>query len=140
MDIVYIRDLRIDAVIGIYEWEQRIHQQISVNLEMGWDNRKAAKSDDIKDTLNPKKMQEIGMVSPLNLSVKEGRLFVCQGQVGVQIFDLTQTPVVPIYTNTTTDCFYNQVSDDNRVFMSTNYGIVQLEKNETSYSHLNTIY
>ena len=54
MDIVYIRDLRIDAVIGIYEWEQRIHQQISVNLEMGWDNRKAAKSDDIKDTLNYK--------------------------------------------------------------------------------------
>ena len=54
MDIVYIRDLRINAVIGIYEWEKRIHQQISVNLEMGWDNRQAAKSDDIKDTLNYK--------------------------------------------------------------------------------------
>ena len=54
MDIVYIRDLRLDAVIGIYEWEQRIHQQISVNLEMGWDNTKAAQSDDIKDTLNYK--------------------------------------------------------------------------------------
>lgn len=54
MDIVYIRDLKIDAVIGIYDWEQRIHQQINVNLEMGWDNRKAAKSDDIKDTLNYK--------------------------------------------------------------------------------------
>jgi dihydroneopterin aldolase len=54
MDIVYIRDLRIDAVIGIYEWEQRIKQQINVNLEMGWDNRKAAQSDDIKDTLNYK--------------------------------------------------------------------------------------
>ncbi len=54
MDIVYIRDLKIDAVIGIYEWEQRIQQQINVNLEMGWDNRKAAQSDDIKDTLNYK--------------------------------------------------------------------------------------
>jgi len=54
VDIVYIRDLRLDAVIGIYEWEQRIHQQISVNLEMGWDNTKAAQSDDIKDTLNYK--------------------------------------------------------------------------------------
>lgn len=54
MDIVYIRDLKIDAVIGIYEWEQRIKQQINVNLEMGWDNRNAAKSDDIKDTLNYK--------------------------------------------------------------------------------------
>lgn len=54
MDIVYIRDLRIDAVIGIYDWERRIHQQINVNLEMGWDNRPAAESDDIKDTLNYK--------------------------------------------------------------------------------------
>ena len=54
MDIVYIRDLRIDAVIGIYAWEQRIHQQISINLEMGWDNRQAAASDDINDTLNYK--------------------------------------------------------------------------------------
>ncbi|MEE9325777.1 MAG: dihydroneopterin aldolase [Cocleimonas sp.] len=54
MDIVYIRDLRIDAVIGIYDWEKRIQQQISVDLEMGWDNRTAAKSDNIKDTLNYK--------------------------------------------------------------------------------------
>jgi len=54
MDIVYIRDLRIDAVIGIYDWERRIQQQISVDIEMGWDNRPAAQSDDIKDTLNYK--------------------------------------------------------------------------------------
>ena len=54
MDIVYIKDLRIDAVIGIYDWERRINQQINVNLEMGWDNRKAAESDNIKDTLNYK--------------------------------------------------------------------------------------
>jgi len=54
MDIVYIRDLKIDAVIGIYEWEQRIQQKICVNIEMGWDNRPAAESDDIKDTLNYK--------------------------------------------------------------------------------------
>lgn len=54
MDIVYIRDLRIDAVIGIYEWEKRIKQQININLEMGWDNSIPAASDDIKDTLNYK--------------------------------------------------------------------------------------
>ncbi len=54
MDIVYIRDLRMDAVIGIYEWEKRIKQQININLEMGWDNSVPAASDDIKDTLNYK--------------------------------------------------------------------------------------
>ena len=59
MDIVYIRDLRIDAVIGIYDWERRINQQINVNVEMGWDNRKAAQSDDIKDTLNYKEAAKL---------------------------------------------------------------------------------
>jgi len=54
MDIVYIRDLRMDAVIGIYEWEKRIKQQININIEMGWDNSVPAASDDIKDTLNYK--------------------------------------------------------------------------------------
>lgn len=54
MDVVYVRDLRIDARIGIYEWEKRILQKIRVDLEMAWDNRQPAASDDIKDTLNYK--------------------------------------------------------------------------------------
>ncbi len=63
MDIVYIRDLRLDAVIGIYDWERRIRQQININIEMGWDNRKAAQSDDIKYTLNYK--EAAGLVKTL---------------------------------------------------------------------------
>ncbi len=54
MDIVYVRDLKLDARIGIYEWEKRILQKIRVDLEMAWDNRIPAASDDIKDTLNYK--------------------------------------------------------------------------------------
>lgn len=54
MDIVYVRDLRMDARIGIYEWEKRIRQKIRVDLEMAWDNRNPAASDNIKDTLNYK--------------------------------------------------------------------------------------
>lgn len=54
MDIVYIRDLRVDALIGIYEWERSIKQQIRIDLEMGWDNKMPAASDDIVDTLNYK--------------------------------------------------------------------------------------
>ncbi len=54
MDIVYVRDLRISARIGIYEWEKSIRQQIRVDLEMAWDNTIPAASDDIKDTLNYK--------------------------------------------------------------------------------------
>ena len=53
-DIVYVRDLQVAALIGIYDWERQIRQMINIDLEMGWDNRKAAASDDIKHTLNYK--------------------------------------------------------------------------------------
>ncbi|HGG58585.1 MAG TPA: FolB domain-containing protein, partial [Gammaproteobacteria bacterium] len=46
MDIVFIEDLRIDATIGIYEWEKRIKQTLAFDLEMAADIRKAAASDD----------------------------------------------------------------------------------------------
>ena len=54
MDIVYLRDLRIDTVIGIFDWERRTTQTIILDLEMSVDIAKAAASDDIKDTLNYK--------------------------------------------------------------------------------------
>jgi dihydroneopterin aldolase len=54
MDIVYIRDLRIDTVIGIYDWEREIRQTVSLDLEMAADIRKSAVSDSIEDTLDYK--------------------------------------------------------------------------------------
>ncbi|MDZ7804761.1 dihydroneopterin aldolase [Thiohalophilus sp.] len=54
MDIIYLNDLRIDTVIGIYDWERRIKQTVVLDLEMGADIRKAAASDHIDDTLNYK--------------------------------------------------------------------------------------
>lgn len=54
MDIVYIRDLRIDTIIGIFDWERRIRQTVSLDLEMATDIRKAAASDDIRDALDYK--------------------------------------------------------------------------------------
>jgi len=54
MDIIYLNDLRIDTVIGIFDWERRIKQTVVFDLEMGADIRKAAASDDIADTLNYK--------------------------------------------------------------------------------------
>lgn len=54
MDIVFIRDLRVDTVIGIYDWERRIRQTVSIDLEMGTDIARAAASDSIEDTLDYK--------------------------------------------------------------------------------------
>ncbi|MFO1429645.1 MAG: dihydroneopterin aldolase [Candidatus Competibacteraceae bacterium] len=52
MDIIFIRELRIETMIGIYDWERQIKQVVCLDLEMGTDIRKAAASDGIKDTLN----------------------------------------------------------------------------------------
>ena len=54
MDIVFIEDLRIETVIGIYDWERRIRQPLLFDLEMGFDNRIPAAGDDIALTLDYK--------------------------------------------------------------------------------------
>ncbi len=54
MDIVFIRDLQVETVIGIYDWERKIKQTISIDLDMATDIRKAATSDNIDDTLSYK--------------------------------------------------------------------------------------
>ena len=53
-DTIFISDLRIETIIGIYDWERKVRQTISLDLEMATDIRKAAASDGIEDTLNYK--------------------------------------------------------------------------------------
>ena len=54
MDKVFIEALEIDCVIGIYDWERSILQPVQLDIEMDFDNRKPAASDDIADTLDYK--------------------------------------------------------------------------------------
>jgi len=54
MDIIFISDLRIEAIIGIYDWERKVKQIISLDIEMAADIRKAAMTDSIGDTLDYK--------------------------------------------------------------------------------------
>ncbi len=52
MDIIFLRGLHIETVIGIYEWERKIRQTVVIDLEMGTDIRPAATHDDITRTLD----------------------------------------------------------------------------------------
>ena len=54
MDRVFIEGLEIDCVIGIYDWERKIRQPVVLDIEMSFDNRGPAASDDIADTLDYK--------------------------------------------------------------------------------------
>ena len=53
-DLVFIEDLRIQTVIGIYDWEREITQTVSLDLKMAFDIATAGKSDAIADTLDYK--------------------------------------------------------------------------------------
>ncbi|GKX56896.1 7,8-dihydroneopterin aldolase [Leminorella grimontii] len=52
MDTVFIERLETFTTIGVYDWEQTITQRLVLDIEMGWDNKKAAASDDVADCLN----------------------------------------------------------------------------------------
>ena len=54
MDIVYIRELEIRTIIGIYDWEREQQQIVSLDLEMGSDIAKAAATDTIENALDYK--------------------------------------------------------------------------------------
>jgi dihydroneopterin aldolase len=47
VNIVYIKGLRAQAVIGVYDWERHIRQPLVLDLEMASDTTRAAASDDI---------------------------------------------------------------------------------------------
>ena len=52
MDKIFLNDLKIDTIIGIYDWERETLQTLSFDLEIDWDIRSAAKTDDIAATLD----------------------------------------------------------------------------------------
>ncbi len=54
MDIIYLHGLKVDCVIGVWEWERKIRQTLTIDLDMGWDISTAAKSDQLEDTLSYK--------------------------------------------------------------------------------------
>ena len=54
MDIVFIKELCIETIIGIYDWERKIKQFVCIDLELGTDITDASSSDVINDTVDYK--------------------------------------------------------------------------------------
>lgn len=53
-DKIYVEDLRINATIGIFDWEKKIKQEVSISYEIPHDNKKAAAADAIEATTDYK--------------------------------------------------------------------------------------
>ncbi|HJR14937.1 MAG TPA: dihydroneopterin aldolase [Rhodanobacteraceae bacterium] len=73
MDIVFIEALEVETVIGIYDWERNIRQKVVLDVEMAFDNRKPATSDEIKDTVDYKAVSKrlIAFVETANFELVE---------------------------------------------------------------------
>lgn len=73
MDIIFLKGLTIETVIGIYDWEREIRQTVIIDLEMATDIRKAAETDDIGHTLDYKAVSKriIGFVEESSFQLVE---------------------------------------------------------------------
>lgn len=71
MDIVFIKQLQINTVIGVYEWEKCIQQRLLIDLELSTDIRSAAASDDIRQALDyaviSQRVQQFITAKPIEL-------------------------------------------------------------------------
>jgi dihydroneopterin aldolase len=56
MDTIFLSGLTTECIIGIWDWERRVRQKVVVDVEMGADIRRAARSDRIEDTLDYKRV------------------------------------------------------------------------------------
>ncbi len=57
-DTIFLGGLKVDTVIGIWDWERKIRQTVVIDLEMSADIRRAAETDSIDDTLNYKQVSK----------------------------------------------------------------------------------
>ena len=52
MDIIFIRDIRLETLIGAYEFERRQPRTLQVNIEIGRASIRACKTDELADTVD----------------------------------------------------------------------------------------
>ena len=52
MDTIFISDLRVDMLIGVYDWERKVPQTVQLDLEIGIPDGGRPRSDRIKETID----------------------------------------------------------------------------------------
>ena len=58
MDKIYIHELKSEAIIGIYDWERRVRQPVTLDVELAFDNTRPAASERIEDALDYKRVSK----------------------------------------------------------------------------------
>ena len=52
MDTVRIRGLKVEAIVGVHDWERKLPRPVVIDLELAADVARAAKSDALKDAID----------------------------------------------------------------------------------------
>jgi len=52
MDTIFISDLRLDLLVGVYDWERRVPQKVQIDLEIGLPGRAAGHTGKLADTID----------------------------------------------------------------------------------------
>jgi len=58
VDKLFLHELRVEAIIGFWEWERRVKQIVSIDLEIGTDSRAAARVDSVEAALNYERLAQ----------------------------------------------------------------------------------
>jgi 7,8-dihydroneopterin aldolase/epimerase/oxygenase len=88
VDRIFLRELRIETIIGFWEWERRIKQVVSIDLEIGTDARVAAACDAIAGTLNYEQLAKrlVEFVGESQFQMVEA-LATAVGKIAIQEFN-----------------------------------------------------
>lgn len=84
MDRVFIEELTVFAQIGVYDWEQQIKQKLVFDLEIAWDCKQAAETDDVAYCLN------YAEVSQVIIDYVESKPFLLIERVAYEVADLLE--------------------------------------------------
>lgn len=58
MDIVYLHGIKVETVIGVWDWERQIKQTLLVDIDVGTDSSRAGQTDALADTINYQQVAE----------------------------------------------------------------------------------
>jgi dihydroneopterin aldolase/D-erythro-7,8-dihydroneopterin triphosphate epimerase len=97
MDKIFIRELALRCIIGIFPEERREKQDIVINVEMHCDLRKAGRSDDLKDTVDYKSIKKA------ILKLVEGSNFLLIESLAENIADIALADQKVIQTTVSID-------------------------------------
>ncbi|BBE91110.1 dihydroneopterin aldolase [Haemophilus influenzae] len=84
MDRIFIEELTVFAQIGVYDWEQQIKQKLVFDLEMAWDCKQAAETDDVEYCLN------YAEVSQVIIDYVESKPFLLIERVAYEVAELLE--------------------------------------------------